>query len=486
MNLFCNFKYELITDDTRRAALSRFAGCRRAVFNKALELQNERKAKSEKPIPYLEMAHLLVEWKQTGEMSFLKEAPSQALQQALMDLDRAIKDSFRKKGDPAKKSWPRFKAKDIGDGFRIPQVKSQDIDEPNGRVKLPKLGWVRYRRSRPLAFECADGTLIPGKVKQIHVTKDCGKWFVTFATEFDIPDPVMKEKDVGIDVGIVHAVTLSSGETFDLDIEAIKKLEGQIAYLKRRLSLNQSSRKKLAAKGLAEEFDKKKPSRTRRRLKELIQKKYKRIRCIRQDFHRKTAHALAQEYGCVYVEDLKLRNMTKSARGTKENPGKNVRQKRSLNRSLQRMGLRALRQAIEEKMQQTGGIVVPVPPQNTSRTCPVCGCCDKRNRPTQALFECIRCHYSANADVVGAINVMRKGRMSPSAHDKKRIAREANAAGAGDSLSVSAPSAGTTLSTSYSYSGILALQGEEDVKKMVIFHPEDRKPLTKEERLRIE
>ena len=71
MNLFCNFKYELIADDTRRSALSRFAGCRRAVFNKALELQNDRKAKSEKPISYLEMAHLLMEWKQTEEMAFL-------------------------------------------------------------------------------------------------------------------------------------------------------------------------------------------------------------------------------------------------------------------------------------------------------------------------------------------------------------------------------------------------------------------------------
>ena len=447
MYIFCNCKYERITDDARRSVLSRFAGCRRAVFNKALELQNDRKAKSEKSISYLEMAHLLMEWKQTEEMAFLKEAPSQALQQTLMDLDRAIKDTFRKKGDPAKKRWPRFKAKDIGDGFRLPQVKPQDIDEPNGRVKLPKLGWLRYRRSRPLAFKCGDGTLIPGKVKQIHITKDCGKWFVTFATEFEIPDPVMKEKDVGIDVGIVHAVTLSNGKTCDLDVKTIKKIEGEIAYLKRRLSLNQSSRKKLAAKGLAEEFDKRKPSRTRRRLKELIQKKYKRIRSIRQDFHRKTAHALAQEYGCVYVEDLHLRNMTKSARGTNENPGNHVRQKRALNRALQRMGLRALRTAIEEALNKMGGMVIAVPAQFTSQRCPNCGCTDKRNRPTQALFSCVDCGYTNNADIVGSINVMTKGRMSPSAHDKKRIARAVSAEGAGDPLSASAPSAGTTRST---------------------------------------
>ena len=124
--------------------------------------------------------------------------------------------------------------------------------------------------------------------------------------------------------------------------------------------LSQSSRKKLAAKGLAEEFDKRKPSRTRRRLKELIQKKYKRIRSIRQDFHRKTAHALAQEYGCVYVEDLHLCNMTKSARGTNENPGNHVRQKRALNRALLRMGLRALRTAIEEAMNKMGGMVLVI------------------------------------------------------------------------------------------------------------------------------
>ena len=293
-----------------------------------------------------------------------------------------------------------------------------------------------------------DGTLIPGKVKQIHITKDCGKWFVTFATEFEIPDPVMKEKDVGIDVGIVHAVTLSNGKTCDLDVKTIKKIEGEIASLKRRLSLNQSSRKKLAAKGLAEEFDKRKPSRTRRRLKELIQKKYKRIRSIRQDFHRKTAHALAQEYGCVYVEDLHLCNMTKSARGTNENPGNHVRQKRALNRALLRMGLRALRTAIEEAMNKMGGMVIAVPAQFTSQRCPNCGCTDNRNRPTQALFSCVDCGYTNNADIVGSINVMTKGRMSPSAHDKKRIARAVSAEGAGDPLSVSAPSAGTTRSTS--------------------------------------
>ena len=94
---------------------------------------------------------------------------SQPLQQALRDLDRAIGDSFRPNSDPAHKGWPKFKAKDIGDGFRIPQFAPEHIDDANGRVKLPKIGWIRYRRTRPIAFECVDGMLVPGVVKQILV-----------------------------------------------------------------------------------------------------------------------------------------------------------------------------------------------------------------------------------------------------------------------------------------------------------------------------
>ena len=347
MKITCAFQYELYVDETRRAALSRNAGCRRFVFNKALGIQNERKSKGEKLLTYKELAHELVLWKKQPETAFLREAMAQPLQQALLDLDRAISDSFRPKSDPAHKGWPKFKAKDIGDGFRVPQFAPEHIDDANGRVKLPKIGWIRYRRTRAIAFECANETLVPGVVKQIHVKKDCGRWFVIFTVEFEVQAPDMKALDVGIDVGVVHAVATSDGRFYDLDTEKIRSIEKRIAGLKRKLSLNQESRKQLAKLGLAEPFDKKQPSRKRRRLKERIQNLYRKIRCIRQDFHRKTAHALAQEYGCVYVEDLKVKNMTASAKGTVKNPGKNVKQKSGLNRAILRTGFYSLRQTSE-------------------------------------------------------------------------------------------------------------------------------------------
>ena len=115
----------------------------------------------------------------------------------------------------------------------------------------------------------------------------------------------------------------------------------------------------------------------------------------------KTAHALAQEYGCVYVEDLRVRNMTKSAKGTADAPGRNVKQKSGLNRSILRTGFFALRQAIEWQQFKNGGYLVAVEPTYTSRECPACGCTDKKNRPRQALFQCICCGYENNADIVG-------------------------------------------------------------------------------------
>ena len=281
----------------------------------------------------------------------------------------------------------------------------------------------------------------------IHVRKDCGHWFVIFTVEFEVKVPDMKALDVGIDVGVVHAVATSDGRFYDLDTAKIRSIEKRIAGLKRKLSLNQESRKKLAKLGLAEPFDKKQPSCKRRRLKEKLQKLYRKIRCIRQDFNRKTAHALAQEYGCVYVEDLKVKNMTASAKGTVENPGKNVKQKSGLNRAILRTGFYSLRQAIEWQLLKVGGVVIPVDPRGTSITCPHCQTRDKRNRPTQAIFKCVNesCGFKANADVVGALNVLRKGRTGPSAHNKKHIAHVVSIGEQGFRPEDSMPSMGAIL-----------------------------------------
>ena len=125
---------------------------------------------------------------------------------------------------------------------------------------------------------------------------------------------------------------------------------------------------------------------------------------------KKTAHTIAQKYGWVAMENLKLKNMTKSAKGTVEDPGRNVKQKSGLNRSLARVAPYGMRMAILWALFKAGGRLILADPKYTSQTCPKCGYTSSSNRPTQAHFGCQLCGYTENADVVGALNVLKKSR----------------------------------------------------------------------------
>ena len=339
--------------------------------------------------------------KRTEGTQWLKQPIAQALQQTLRDQDRAIRESF-KNG----KGFPRFKSRDHGDSFRLPQPKREDIDEANARVFVPKLGFVRYRKSRDTA---------EGLVRQVTIKRDGTKWFVVITKLIINYQPLETlASECGIDLGVAQTVTTSDGTVYQIDTDRIKAIEKQIAQKQRALSHNYEARRQLAKCGLAQAFDKTKPSRKRRRLKAQIQKLYQKLRNIRKDFCQQTANAIARTVGMVYVEDLKVRNMTASAKGTVEAPGRRVKQKSGLNKAMLRFSPHQLVSSLEWALLKHGGYVTKVNPAYTSQTCPSCGHCEKENRPTQAEFKCRQCGYANNADVVGAINVLNRGRTVPS------------------------------------------------------------------------
>ena len=129
----------------------------------------------------------------------------------------------------------------------------------------------------------------------------------------------------------------------------------------------------------------------------------------RRDFLHKTTTTISQNHAMVFIEDLRVRNMSKSAAGSTEKPGRNVRAKAGLNKSILDQGWFEFRRQLDYKLAWRGGWLVAVPPQNTSRTCPCCGYVSADNRKTQAQFLCVECGFEENADVVGAINVLRAG-----------------------------------------------------------------------------
>ena len=118
---------------------------------------------------------------------------------------------------------------------------------------------------------------------------------------------------------------------------------------------------------------------------------------------------VSQNHALVCIEDLQIRNMSKSSKGASEQPGKMVKQKSGLNRAILDQGWGEFRRQLDYKVVWSGGMLLAAPPQNTSRTCPCCGHISKDNRLTQAQFLCVDCGYENNADVVGAINVLERG-----------------------------------------------------------------------------
>ena len=126
----------------------------------------------------------------------MSEVPAQALQQALKNLERAYSNFFEKRADR-----PKFKKKGQRESFRIPQ--GFWLDNPNGRVEVPKMGWMRYRKSQDVL----------GEAKNLTLRESCGKWYVSVQTERDAEIPQHPSTTaVGMDWGVVNFLTLSNGE----------------------------------------------------------------------------------------------------------------------------------------------------------------------------------------------------------------------------------------------------------------------------------
>ena len=143
--------------------------------------------------------------------------------------------------------------------------------------------------------------------------------------------------------------------------------------------------------------------------KERVQRRYRKVANIRRDHLHKTSTTVSKNHAVVCLENLKVKNMSRSAKGTLEEPGRNVQAKSGLNRAILDQGWSKFRRQLDYKLERNGGTLVVVSPYNTSRTCPGCGHVTAKNRKTQEEFACVSCGFEANADHVGAINILRAG-----------------------------------------------------------------------------
>ena len=370
------FKYELMPEGDTKRQLRRFAGSCRFVYNKALALQQANHEAGEKFIGYVAMAKHLTAWRNGDETPWLKDAPVHPLQHALKDLETAYKNFFAKRAD-----FPRFKRKGSGDSFRYPDPKQIKLDQSNSRIFLPKLGWIRYRNSRDAL----------GELRNVTVSSHGDKWFISIQTQRELEIvPSVASTAVGIDMGIARFATFSDG-TYIEPRNSFKTKASKLAKYQRRMA------------------HKEKFSNNWKKAKAKVQKIHTQIANTRRDFLHKATTTISQNHALVFIEDLQVRNMSKSAAGTAENPGKQVAQKSGLNKAILDQGWGEFRRQLDYKMAWKGGMLFAVPPHHTSQTCPCCGHVSQDNRQTQAQFACVECGYENNADEVGALNVLERG-----------------------------------------------------------------------------
>jgi len=370
-----SFKYQLRLTQKQVSLCSQTAGSCRYVWNRGLAVKKELWEKKKESISRFDLDNLLTEWKK--EHDWLSIPPSQSLQQVNKDLGQAFKNFFQGRG------YPKFKKKGIHDSFRLPQgiTLMNQLSKKVGQAKLPKLVIVRFTKTRELE----------GKIKHVTISKTCGKWYIAFNCEVGISQPKeIPQSQIGIDRGIKTFAQCSDGQAVQ-GVSPLKKNLKRLAKLQRQLC------------------KKNKFSSNWRKVKQEIEKLHHHIANVRKDFLHKTSTQLAKSHSLIVMEELKTKAMVKSAKGTKENPGKNVKLKSQLNRSILDQGWYTFQNYLSYKLDLRGGRLILISPKNTSTKCRICGHIAKENRKTQAEFQCIQCGHNENADLNASINILAEG-----------------------------------------------------------------------------
>lgn len=381
--MFRSFKYRLEPTAAQARQFAHFAGVCRLIYNAAL-WQRENQARqfrenTGRTITYLTQAKELTDLR--DELPWVGEVSVVCQQQALRDLDTAFRRFFARTS-----SYPKPRRKGQSDSFYFPApgIKTAEVSGRWSAVRLPKIGWVKFRDTRPM-----DGTL-----KNVTIIQNAGHWYVSFTREIDQETTANDLPAVGIDMGVARTLTLSTGEYFSvpLSLAAIEK--------RQRRARRVLSRRKRGSVRYAKQ---------RRRVAAMS------ARCarIRKDWQHRVTTDICRRFGTVIIEDLNVIGMTAKGRG-----------KRGLNRSILNQGWGQIAFQLGYKLAERGGDLIAVPAVYTSQTCANCGAIDPRSRKSQSVFECVHCGHQANADENAALNILSRGSapgLRVEAHDYRAV-----------------------------------------------------------------
>jgi putative transposase len=371
---FLGYTYALRPTQEQADQFGQFAGVCRLVWNLALEQRRNHwrqyQAFTGNNLNYVTQCRELTMLR--AEFDFVRAVHTTPVQRTLKNLDEAYRRAWKGLG-----GYPQPKKKDVNDAFSFAgrEIKVEKISRRWGRVKLPKIGWVKFRRTRDME----------GSIREAAITRTALGWQISIGCLLDGDQPD-NGRAVGIDRGVAVPLMLSDGTAYSLP--------DTIAVFERKARKAQriASRRKRGSVRHAK---------AQRRVAKLKAK----IARIRKHWAHEATTAITRNYGTVVVERLRTKNMTASAAGTLAAPGKNVAQKRGLNRAILNVGWHQ----IETMLAYKAARLVKVDPAYTSQTCSSCGTIDSRSRKSQADFCCRHCGRRDNADRNAAVNILHRG-----------------------------------------------------------------------------
>jgi putative transposase len=332
------------------------------LYNAALQERRDAYRLNRISISYYDQANQLKEIKETN--SEYKDVHSQVSQDVLKRVDKAFQAFFRRiKSKKEKAGFPRFQGKHRYNSFTFAQ---SGFSLTNSRLTLSKIGKIKIKLHRAIV----------GKVKTLTITRDsCGKWFACFSVETakEILEPTSQQ--VGIDAGLAIYAKFSD-ETEIENPRFFRKSEKRLAMAQRRLSAQ--------VKGSKERHQKRK----------IVAKIHNKIKNQRSNFTHQLSRFLVNNYDLIVFEKLQMLNMVKN---------------HCLAKSISDASWGQLIEQVRYKAENAGRTLIQINPAYTSQTCRICGYCEKANRKTQAVFECVKCYHTENADLNAAKNILRIG-----------------------------------------------------------------------------
>jgi len=321
------------------------------------------------------------------EYDFLLTCPAKAIQQCVRKLDTTFKKFYKGKG-----GYPKFKKKSGLNSIHLDSSgKVEKVNNKYIRITTNKMSFVVKNPIR------VNNRIFREDTKICSITlsrKPNGIYYVSVNYSYEVDEvkkvKINKAQSVGIDRGVTTTATCSNGKEFNIDQKEMSKINNRIQFYQKQLS------KKI------------KGSNNRIKIRIKIAKLHHKKANIKKDFNHKLSHYLVKNHDLIVLENLKVKNMTKSSKGTLENHGSMVKQKSGLNRSILENNWGQLKEMISYKSNLYGKHLILVNPQNTSRRCFNCSHAEKGNRNGQ-LFHCLNCGHKMGADLNASINIKEDG-----------------------------------------------------------------------------